>query len=167
MLANSAIGVPILSWKICYAAYEVGALHVNCGSVRQVDKRWLVLRVPKRGGASIDGERPAVVGSRVCAIYSDRPARLGDGRRNNLRGRRGRRNRSERNAIIGCTAFGGEFPLGCCRDGLCSSVGSLSRDGLGVGEGREGGEGEDNGCEESKHLESVGCSGRRTIRLVL
>lgn len=111
VLTNSAVGIPVLSWVVCYAAHKICRLHVNCGSVGQIYQCWRVLRVPECGAGAVDGERPTVVGSSVCTVDSDGPAGLGDGSSHDGRGRRGRRDRSERNAIIGRTAFGGELSL--------------------------------------------------------
>lgn len=58
VFTDSAVGFPILSRKISYAANETGSLHVNCGIVGQWYKYWFVLRVPKRGGVAVDGVSP-------------------------------------------------------------------------------------------------------------
>ncbi len=60
--------------------------------------------MPKRAHVAINGGSPKV-GS-LLTVDHDSPAGLGDGSGNDGHGRLGRRNPSERNAIIGCRAFG-------------------------------------------------------------
>ena len=152
MLANIAVGLPVLSWEIRYATNKTGSLHVDCGGVGQCRDCWLIHRVPERGGGAVDSVGPYVTSCGVCAIDDDGPAGLGDSPSKDIRDRRSRFDPSQRIAIVGCSAFGGELSLFSRWDGSGPSVGGLSGNRFGFGKRREGGERKCKG-EELKHLE--------------
>ena len=58
MFTNSAVGLPVLSWKVSYATDETSSLHVDCGIMGQWYKYWFVFRVPISRGVAVDGKSP-------------------------------------------------------------------------------------------------------------